>query len=207
MPRIDIIAIGVSTGGPQALTEIFRQLPERFPVPIVIVQHMPPLFTKFLSERLDAVSTVKVCEAVAGDILAPGEARLAPGSYHMALRRQRHQVAIELHQGPAENSCRPSADVLFRSVAQVYGPGALAVVLTGMGQDGLRGCEAIVAAGGRVLVQDEATSVVWGMPRAVAEAGLASAVLPLGQISAELTNQVNRFRGGPAATRSAIASP
>jgi two-component system chemotaxis response regulator CheB len=183
---ISIVAIGVSTGGPNALTDVFRQLPKDLPVPIVIVQHMPPLFTKYLADRLDAVSPVRVREARAGELLTPGCAWLAPGDYHLSLVRTKNGVATTLHQSPPENSCRPAVDVLFRSVAEIYGPASLGVVLTGMGYDGLRGSEAIRDAGGRILAQDEATSVVWGMPGAVSQAGVADEVLPLKQIASQL---------------------
>ena len=185
-PAVGIIAIGVSTGGPNALTELFKELPGDLPVPIVIVQHMPPVFTKYLAERLDAVSALNVREARAGELLRPGSAWLAPGDFHLALCRTASGMATKLHQGPPENSCRPAVDVLFRSVAELYGPATLGVVLTGMGYDGWRGSEAIRHVGGRVVVQDEATSVVWGMPGAVANAGLADDILPLGRIASHL---------------------
>lgn len=194
LQRFDVIAIGVSTGGPNALTEIFRQLPGDLPVPIVIVQHMPPVFTKYLAERLDAVSPVEVKEAGEGDVLTPGKAWLAPGNFHMSLVRRPAGIAVHLHQGPPENSCRPAVDVLFRSVAEMYGARSLGVVLTGMGQDGLRGCEAIAAVGGRVVVQDEPSSVVWGMPGAVANAGLADAIVPLSRVAAELKSLAHQRR-------------
>jgi two-component system chemotaxis response regulator CheB len=199
---VEVIAIGVSTGGPNALTEIFRQLPGDLPVPIVIVQHMPPLFTRYLADRLATVSPVAVREAAAGDVLTPGGAWLAPGGWHMALTETAGQVRVKLHQGPLENSCRPAVDVLFRSVAERYGAGALALVLTGMGQDGLRGCEAIAAAGGRILIQDEASSVIWGMPGAVAHAGLADKTLPLHAVAPELTRLARHSgpRSAPLAT-------
>jgi two-component system chemotaxis response regulator CheB len=192
--RFDCIAIGVSTGGPNALTEIFRHLPGDLPVPIVIVQHMPPVFTKYLAERLSAVSPIAVHEAQPGDFLSPGGAWLAPGNFHMGLKQTAGGIAVQLHQGPPENSCRPAVDVLFRSVAEIYGRSALAVVLTGMGQDGLIGCEAIAAAGGGVVAQDEASSVVWGMPGAVANARRADMVLPLSQIAAELAQLASQRR-------------
>jgi two-component system chemotaxis response regulator CheB len=194
--RPEVIAIGVSTGGPNALTEIFRQLPADLAAPVVVVQHMPPVFTRYLAERLDAVSPLAVREAKAGDLLAPGGAWLAPGDFHLALARTAAGTIARLHQGPPENSCRPAVDVLFRSVAEVYGPAAVAVVLTGMGCDGRRGAEAIRAGGGRVVIQDEATSVVWGMPGSVAEAGLADDVLPLGRMAAHLAGLAAR---GPSA--------
>jgi two-component system chemotaxis response regulator CheB len=202
----EVIAIGVSTGGPNALTEVFKQLPGDLNVPILIVQHMPPVFTKYLAERLSAVSPIPVTEATGGERITPGRAWLAPGNFHMALTKTASGPVIQLHQGPPENSCRPAVDVLLRSVAEIYGPRALAVVLTGMGYDGLRGCRDIAAAGGRILVQDEATSVVWGMPGAVAGADLADAVLPLSEIAPQLVRLAQRRRSPPLETRFAIVS-
>ncbi len=193
--RVDIVAIGVSTGGPNALAELLPRLPGDLPVPIVIVQHMPPLFTKLLAERLAAKSAVHVKEGVAGALLQPGCAWVAPGNFHMIVARDAASVRLQMNQEPPENSCRPAVDVLFRSVAQLYGSNTLAVVLTGMGQDGLRGCEEIREAGGQVVVQDEASSVVWGMPGFVARAGLADKILPLEQIGYEITRRVRESRG------------
>jgi two-component system chemotaxis response regulator CheB len=193
--RIDCITIGVSTGGPNALTALFRQLPGDLAAPIVMVQHMPPVFTRQLAERLSTVSPITVTEGEPGVPLRPGHAVLAPGDYHMEVVRHGIEVRIRLHQGPPENSCRPAADVLFRSVAATYGGNTLAVVLTGMGYDGLRGVEHIRERGGAVVVQDRATSVVWGMPGAVAESGLADAILPLEQIPTELVRRVMANRG------------
>jgi two-component system chemotaxis response regulator CheB len=185
----EIIAIGTSTGGPNALAAVLPGLPADLPVPVVIVQHMPPLFTRMLSERLNAQSTLTVVEGQAGMVLKPGSVYVAPGDFHMELRRSGTAVMLGLVQTPPENSCRPAVDVLFRSVARVFGPRVLAVVLTGMGQDGLRGCEAICEAGGRVIVQDEASSVVWGMPGFVARAGLAEKVLPLEAVATEIVRR------------------
>jgi two-component system chemotaxis response regulator CheB len=192
--RVDIVAIGVSTGGPNALAELLPQLPADFPVPVVIVQHMPPLFTKLLAERLAAKSAIRVNEGAAGALLQPGYAWVAPGDFHMVVARDAAAVRLQMHQGPPENSCRPAVDVLFRSVAKLYGTGALAVVLTGMGQDGLRGCEEIRESGGQILAQDEASSVVWGMPGFVARAGLADKILPLEQMANEITRRVRESR-------------
>jgi len=190
VPRqIEIVAIGVSTGGPNALAKLIPSLPEGFPVPVVIVQHMPPVFTRLLSERLDSNSNIRVREGTMGSRIQPGVAWIAPGDYHMVIQRDTASSMLRLHQGPPENSCRPAVDVLFRSVAQAYGAGTLGVILTGMGQDGLRGCEAIVEAGGQVIVQDEASSVIWGMPGFVARAGLADRVLPLADISDEIVRR------------------
>jgi len=192
--RIDVVAIGVSTGGPNALAELIPSLPANLPVPVVIVQHMPPVFTRLLAERLAAKSQIAVAEGQAGAVLKPGGAWIAPGDFHMVVENERNQVKLRLHQGPPENSCRPAADVLIRSVADVYKSHALAVVLTGMGQDGLRGCELIRELGGQVLAQDQATSVVWGMPGFVANAGLADKVLALGELGPEIVRRVGRGR-------------
>jgi len=196
--RIDVVAIGVSTGGPNALADLIPTLPGDFPVPVVIVQHMPPVFTRLLAERLAAKSQIGVAEGYPGAILKPGCAWIAPGDYHMIVERDRDGVTLRTHQGLPENSCRPAADVLLRSVAEVYQSNSLAVVMTGMGQDGLRGCERVFELGGQVLAQDEATSVVWGMPGFVAKAGLADQVLPLDQIGPEV---IRRARRGRDATR------
>jgi two-component system chemotaxis response regulator CheB len=202
--RLDVVAIGISTGGPNALAELIPQIPGDIPIPIVIVQHMPPLFTKLLADRLAAKAAIRVSEAVMGEILQPGHAYIAPGDFHMAFLKNGEAVRISLHQGPPENSCRPAVDVLFRSVAEIYGAAALALVMTGMGKDGLRGCERIKEAGGQIVVQDEATSVVWAMPGAVANAGLAEKILPLNDLSGEI---VRRVRKGRVWTGSKIAMP
>ena len=195
---VEVIAIGTSTGGPNALADLFAGLPADLPVPIVIVQHMPPMFTRLLAERLSAQSPIKVEEGRPGAVLAPGRAWVAPGDFHMTVARVGTQVRVQVNQDPPENSCRPAVDVLFRSVAKAFGPNSLAVILTGMGQDGLRGCTAIREAGGQVIAQDEATSVVWGMPGFVARAGLADRVMPLGLIAAEVVSRVRAGRGGGA---------
>jgi len=188
--RVDIVAIGVSTGGPSALGALLPELPHDFPVPIVIVQHMPPVFTRLLAERLCANAAIQVSEGAAGSVLKPGHAWIAPGGHHMVVARDGAGIHLELHDGPPENSCRPAVDVLFRSVAALYGSRTLGVILTGMGQDGLRGCEHIWERGGQIIVQDEASSVVWGMPGFVARAGLADRVLALDQLGQEITRRV-----------------
>jgi two-component system chemotaxis response regulator CheB len=187
---VDILAIGVSTGGPNALAELMPALGKNFPVPVVIVQHMPPLFTRLLAERLGAISGFKCGEGSEGQLLLPGQLWVAPGGFHMVTERVRDGVILHLNEERPENSCRPAVDVLFRSVAKCYGSRVLSVVLTGMGQDGLRGCEAISAAGGQVLAQDEASSVVWGMPGAVSNAGLADKVLPLKELAPEILRRI-----------------
>ena len=199
--RIDLVAIGVSTGGPNALAELLPSLPATFPVPIVIVQHMPPVFTRMLANRLDGRCAVSVIEAEGGELLRPGRVHIAAGGQHLALVRQGTSVVTVATDEPPENSCRPAVDVLFRSVAALYGSSALAVVLTGMGQDGLRGAEEIRVAGGQILAQDEASSVVWGMPGFVAKAGLADAVLPLDELSDEINRRVAVSRPLPALGR------
>jgi two-component system chemotaxis response regulator CheB len=189
---IEILAIGTSTGGPNALGVLLHELPATFPVPIVIVQHMPPLFTKMLAERLTATTPIPVVEVTHGQVILPGHAYLAPGDQHMVLQRQGVNVVALLNKDPPEQSCRPSVDVLFRSVAATYAARTLAVVLTGMGQDGLVGCQTLRAAGAQIVVQDEASSVVWGMPGFVARAGIADAVKPLADLPMEI---LRRLRG------------
>ncbi len=187
-----IVAIGVSTGGPTALMEIVPQFPPSFPLPVVIVQHMPPLFTKLLAERLQAQSKFEVVEATNGMALRAGRIIIAPGDFHMRLARSGQEVAVHLDQGPRENSCRPAVDVLFRSVAEIYAGGVVGVILTGMGQDGLHGMEQLKSKGAYIIAQDQASSVVWGMPGAVVEAGLADSVLGLRAVVPEILRQVSR---------------
>jgi two-component system chemotaxis response regulator CheB len=189
-PPVEIVAIGASTGGPAAVADVICSLPADFPVPIVIVQHMLATFTRHFADRLAGNAQIKVVEAEAGGTLAPGTAYIARGDHHMTVERKLGRGLLLANQEPPENYCRPAVDVLFRSVARAYGASVLAVVLTGMGQDGLLGCGAIREAGGDVIVQDEATSVVWGMPGFVARAGLASEVLPLSRIGSELRRRV-----------------
>ena len=190
LPRLvsaaQIVVIGVSTGGPDALARLLPTLPSNFPVPLLIAQHMPPIFTAMLATRLAMKSSIPVRECRTGDPLLPGCALIAPGDFHMVVHHENGMTTMRTHQGPRENFCRPSVDVLFRSVASVYGKKTLAVILTGMGQDGLKGCEMLREQGARVFVQDEATSVVWGMPGFVARAGLAEKILPLDQIGREI---------------------
>ena len=188
--RVDVVVIGTSMGGPDALSKLMPMLPTDLPVPILVVQHMPPVFTKSLATQLNFKSAISVAEATGGERVTPGEVRIAPGDFHLTVLPQKGYYILETNQLPPENSCRPAVDVLFRSVAKFFGPNVLAVVLTGMGQDGLIGCEMIRAAGGQVLAQDEATSVVWGMPGAVSRAGLAHANFPIDQMAAEIVKRV-----------------
>ncbi len=182
----EILAIGISTGGPEALGKLLPQLPENFPIPIVIVQHMPPLFTKFLADRLNTNSKITVVEGAEGMKVEAGFAYIAQGGHHLLLKKAGTRVSLVLNQNEPENSCRPAADVLFRSVADVYGDRALGLIMTGMGQDGFKGLQVMKNKGATVMAQDEETSVVWGMPGAVVKGGLADVVLPLEALIAEL---------------------
>jgi two-component system chemotaxis response regulator CheB len=188
--RADVVAIGASVGGPNALMELLPRFSSDFPAPILIVQHMPANFTKFLAARLASKCQVHVAEGSLNQVVMPGHAWIAPGDLHMSVERKGDGVRIVTRRGLPVNSCRPAADVLFRSVAEAYGAHALAVVLTGMGQDGFRGCQDINAAGGQVIVQDEATSVVWGMPGFVVRGGIADRILPLQELGPEIANRV-----------------
>jgi two-component system, chemotaxis family, protein-glutamate methylesterase/glutaminase len=180
-PRL--VVMGVSTGGPAALEKLLPALPASFPLPVLIVQHMPQLFTKLLADRLRTLCALNVREAAVGDHAEPGKAIIARGDWHMEITPD---FRLRLNQNPLENFCRPSVDVLFRSAAQTAAGRVLGVILTGMGSDGLAGSRAIRAAGGTVLVQDAESSVIWGMPGAVANAGLASRILPLDAIAGEI---------------------
>jgi len=178
-----VLAIGCSTGGPEALSTVLRALPASLPVPVVVVQHMPPVFTAMFAQRLDSQCALRVREAQDGDRLEPGLVLVAPGDFHMTVARSGTGAVVRLDRSAQENFCRPAVDPLFRSVAQAYGSAVLALVLTGMGQDGLLGAGRLREAGAPVLVQDAATSTVWGMPGSIANAGLATAVLPLPQVA------------------------
>ncbi len=188
--RCELVAIGSSTGGPNALTTVIGQLPNGFDKPIVIAQHMPAVFTRYLAERLDSSSNIRVREAVHGDTLEPGLALVAPGDHHMSLRRGEGGIIVVLDQSPPVNYCRPAVDVLFTSAAAIFGGDVLAVVLTGMGHDGRDGCAALKQCGATVIVQDHATSVVWGMPGAVHQSGLADQTLPLDDIGHAIIRNV-----------------
>jgi two-component system chemotaxis response regulator CheB len=199
--RIDVVAIGTSTGGPNALTVLLPQLPADFPVPIVIVQHMPPLFTRLLAERLNALARLNVQEGKEGQKLQRGQVWIAPGDHHMTVARKGAELILGINRDPQENSCRPAVDVLFRSVAQTCGANMLAVVLTGMGADGTRGSAMVHEGGGEVIVQNEESSVVWGMPGSVVAASLADGIYPLGGIASEVVRRVTMRRGLAVAAR------
>lgn len=183
----EVLLIGCSTGGPDALSQVLEGLPASLPVPVLVVQHMPPIFTTMFAERLDRVSPLSVREAVDGDVPQRGQVLIAPGGFHLRLKRTAGVVRAHLDEGPQECFVRPAVDALFRSAAEVYGGAATAVILTGMGADGMVGCGLLAELGARILVQDEETSVVWGMPGAVVGAGLAHEVLPLDAIAGKLT--------------------
>jgi two-component system chemotaxis response regulator CheB len=187
-----VVVIGVSTGGPTALGSILPELPAGFPLPVLVVQHMPPLFTRLLAERLHATCKLPVEEASQGAPVEASKILIAPGDFHLKVASNGRGVRVCLDQAPPLNSCRPAVDALFTSIADVYGGAVIAAVLTGMGQDGLRGAEILKAQGASVLAQDEATSVVWGMPGAVVNAGLADSVLPLDQVVPEIVRMVGR---------------
>jgi len=180
--RPSVILIGASTGGPPALLKLFTALRGAVEQPILLTQHMPPTFTALLAEQLTRAGDRPCAEAKDGDRILPGHCYVAPGGWHMTVVRDGALPMLRLNQDPPENFCRPAVDPLFRTAAQVFGSGALGVILTGMGSDGAKGCEAVSRAGGHFIVQDEASSVVWGMPGAAAATGLAGGVLPLDQI-------------------------
>lgn len=188
---VEIVVVGVSTGGPQALAEVIPRLPADFAVPVCIVQHMPPTFTTHLARRLDGLSPLRVIESQGAETLTRGTVYLAPGGHHLRLTRVGPTVRTRLGDEPPENSCRPAVDPLFRDASGLYRGGVLAVVLTGMGHDGRDGAEHVHAAGGQVIAQDEASSVVWGMPGAVANAGLADGVVALAHVADEIVRRVN----------------
>ena len=190
-PRI--LAIGSSTGGPQALTALVARLgPVIERAPVLITQHMPPTFTTILAEHLMRASGLPAREAEDCELIAPGRIYLAPGGRHMTAARRGKEAVISLNDGPPINFCRPAVDPLFSSGAATWGVALLAVILTGMGTDGTRGAQDIAAAGGSVMAQDESTSVVWGMPGSAANAGVCSAVLPLDELGPKI---VRLFRG------------
>ena len=199
---LEIVVMGTSTGGPNALAEVLPQLPARLPAAVVVVQHMPPTFTRFLAERLNGECQIPVSEAIDNELIKPGRIFIAPGDFHVVTEARGTRVHLRTIRTPPENSCRPAVDVLFRSAARVYGNRTLAVVMTGMGQDGLRGAEQLREAGAAILAQDEASSVVWGMPGYVVQAGLATKVVPLQQLGGEIVRSVNESHGGiPAVER------
>lgn len=189
------LVIGASTGGPKALSTVLKKIPKSFEIPIFIVQHLPADFTKALGESIAETSGRACVLGVEGESVESGKIYLAPGDQHMELVKENEKIQIHLSKSPPENFCRPAVDPLFRSAARVYGPNLLAVVLTGMGEDGRRGAEEISRAGGQVLAQDEASSVVWGMPGAVVKSGFCDEVLSLEEIWFAIEKRSTRLRG------------
>jgi two-component system chemotaxis response regulator CheB len=190
--RPDIIAIGSSTGGPQALFEVINSMGADLTQPIVITQHMPPSFTTILAEHIGRQCHVSCSEAKDGDVLQAGHYYIAPGDFHMLIIKKLEGPTVKLVKDPPENFCRPAVDPMLRSILEIYGKRILVVILTGMGQDGYKGCQAVCDAGGSVIAQDEASSVVWGMPGAVAMAGICNSVLPLKDIGALVKKSAQR---------------
>jgi len=211
-PAVEIVVIGVSTGGPSALEAVLPKLAEDFAVPVMIVQHMPKLFTGALAKRLDRCCALRVREAHDGAELRAGTIWLAPGDAHMEIAEQGSGVAgasqrvVRLHQQRSLNHCKPSVDYLFTSAATTYGAGTLALVMTGMGADGLTGARRVHEAGGVVLAQDAATSAVWGMPGRVFQAGISRPPLALSKLADELTRRVNAGRSRPRSARTMAAA-
>ena len=188
--------IGLSTGGPQALRHVLPRLDEDFPCPVIVIQHMPPDYTNMMARRMNEECSMRVSEAVDGEIIYPGHIYIAPGGYHLDLQRVGENVFAKLNTESPVNSCRPAVDYTLNRAIDVYGGQVLAVIMTGMGKDGLAGCERAKSYGATVFAQDAATSAVYGMPRVVAEAGLADRVLPLAKIAPAITRHVHRTRTG-----------
>jgi two-component system chemotaxis response regulator CheB len=208
------MVIGVSTGGPDALCTVLSDLPASLPVPIAIVQHMPPIFTKLLAERLSTKCPIPVKEAAGGEAFLPGTIWLAQGGHHLKIVQRGAGYFLQLDDSPPRNFCRPSVDILFESAVEIFKSGLLGVILTGMGSDGLDGCSMIRRHGGQIVVQDEETSVVWGMPGAVSRAGLPDAIQPLPNVSDEIVRRILQYRFGntpfnrtPAPARSNNVNP
>ncbi|MCL4428333.1 MAG: chemotaxis response regulator protein-glutamate methylesterase [Deltaproteobacteria bacterium] len=188
--KIDIVAIGSSTGGPKALQDVIPKLPQNFPVPIILVQHMPKAFTGPFAERLSSISHIKVIEAAGGEIIKPGTAYLSPGDKHLSIIKEKGLGFVtSLSNEPEDLINRPSVSVMMESVAKEYPGKALGVILTGMGSDGLLGMKKIKETGGKTIAQNEATCVVYGMPKAVVDAGLADVILPIYKIGDEIIKE------------------
>ncbi len=189
--RLELVSIGISTGGPNALAEVIPRLPANLRVPVVIVQHMPPVFTAALADSLDKKSKVSVKEAEDGELLKPGWVYIAPGGRQMRLVGKAAGTAVELTDDPPENHCRPAADYLFRSISKIYGNRALGVIMTGMGSDGVLGLRLMKRRGAPVIAQDKETCVVYGMPMEAYKAGITDMVLPLDKIASQIAGMVN----------------
>lgn len=192
--RVDLVVIGASMGGPRALGQLIPALPEDFPVPILIVQHMPAVFTRALAARLDKNTSLTVQECDSASLAEPGQVWLAAGDYHLTVEKNGDTTMVAPLRSEPVNFCRPAVDILFQAAARSHGANVLAVVMTGMGQDGLDGCRHLAAAGAQILVQDQPTSAVWGMAGSVSRAGLADAQCPLQELAPEILRRVNRGR-------------
>ena len=190
--RVEVVAVGISTGGPQALNRMLPRLPANLAAAVLIVQHMPPLFTKSLADDLEKRCALTVSEAVEGQPVTPGHVLIAPGGKQMKITRDGGQATVRITDDPPENSCRPSADYLFRSVTRVYGPNAVGVIMTGMGNDGAQGCRQMKQRGAAIIAQDEASCVVFGMPREPIKEGIVDIVAPLDEIAAEIIRMVGQ---------------
>jgi two-component system chemotaxis response regulator CheB len=189
--KIDLIVIGISTGGPRALGHLVPQLPAAMPCPIVIVQHLPPMFTESMATKLDLETPLRVSEAKGGELLAAGHVYIAPGGKHLVLKRHHEGgFCLAVNEDPPVNNCRPSVDVLFGSVAAIFTGNVLAVVMTGMGRDGTEGVRMLKRGSCKCIIQDENSSVVWGMPGSIFDAGLADEVVPLEQLGARIAQLV-----------------
>ncbi len=188
----EVLCIGSSTGGPQALIAVVGELGPKFDLPILITQHMPKTFTGILADHVGRAAARPGAEAIDGEAIERGRIYVAPGERHMLIEKRAGRLFVRLDDGPAENFCKPAVDPMLRSAASIYGPRLLSVILTGMGHDGLAGGRAVVEAGGTMVAQDEASSVVWGMPGAVANAGLCSSVVPLPEIAASILRLAGR---------------
>lgn len=197
LKSVDVVAVGVSTGGPQALQTLFSKMPNTLDIPILVVIHMPPFFTESLAEHLNKTCSLNVREATEGELIKRNTVYIAPGNYHMTVTTTAEGKCIALNQNPQEHGCRPAADVLFESVAQSYYQNIICVVLTGMGYDGTRGARAIQAnPNNYCITQDEASSVVYGMPRSVAESGLSNEIVPIEDIASRIQALVTATRRG-----------
>jgi two-component system, chemotaxis family, protein-glutamate methylesterase/glutaminase len=188
----EVVALGISTGGPASLIRMLPQLPENLGVPILIVQHMPPVFTKSLAEDLNRRCALRVCEACDGQPVIPGNVLIAPGGKQMKVERADGRIIVHITDDPPENSCKPSVDYLFRSVREVYGGKSLGVIMTGMGNDGARGCKDLKRHGAAIIAQDEATCVIYGMPKGPIDDGIADVVAPLENIAQEIVRLVGK---------------
>ena len=189
-----IIAVGSSTGGPQALLKFLASIKDGLSLPVVITQHMPPSFTKILASHLSKAIGLNCVEGEDGMPLIAGQVYIAPGDRHMIITNDNGQRCLRLDEGPQENFCRPSVDPMFRSVSKEFGPAVLGVILTGMGHDGLEGSKIVIEKGGTIIAQDEKTSVVWGMPGAVSNAGICNAVLPLEELGGKIQRLIKGGR-------------